>query len=119
VRDHAARLPHVVLVRLGRTFELYRPHTEIAFSEARDRDVELAGVYAYYALALLSLGAVVALRRRRRDLVILLSTLPVVVVITVAGYGLPRFREPFDISLVVLAALALARLAERFGGRAA
>jgi hypothetical protein len=53
------------------------------------------------------------LRRRGQPLGLLLAPFALVAVVSVLGYGTPRFRVPAEIPLVVLAAVALAALAGR------
>lgn len=110
-RDHAGRLPAVAGVRVLRSFDLWSPGAATRLeARAGDRDlnVQRVGVLVYWLVVPLAVAGAVLLRRRRGPLALLLAPLPVVLVVTLLGYGTPRFRAPLDPSLVVLAAVALA-----------
>jgi 4-amino-4-deoxy-L-arabinose transferase-like glycosyltransferase len=123
-RDHIGRLPLVVAVRELRVWDLWQPLRQARnFAEGRLTGVEIAGVVAYYALMLLAISGMLALRRRNLTaLLVLLAPALVVCVSTAVGYGVPRLRHTFEISLVVLAAAGAlelrARLPERRKSRA-
>ncbi len=117
-RDHAGRLPVVVPVRVLRTWDLWQPRRQLDLAEGRAKWAEGAGVIAYYLLAPLALWGAVLLWRRRRDLALILLAPALLVTLSSAiGYGNPRFRQAFEMSIVVLAALAVVRLAERRAAR--
>jgi 4-amino-4-deoxy-L-arabinose transferase-like glycosyltransferase len=111
--DHAGRLPAVAAVRLLRSFDFWSP-VEATRLEAgigdRDLNVYRAGVAVYYLLLPLAVAGAVMLRRRGEPLGILLAPFALVVVVSIFGYGTPRFRVPAEIPLVVLAAVALAAI---------
>jgi 4-amino-4-deoxy-L-arabinose transferase-like glycosyltransferase len=111
--DHAGRLPAVAAVRLLRSFDFWSP-AEATRLEAgigdRDLNVYRAGVAVYYLLLPLAVAGAVMLRRRGEPLGILLAPFALVVVVSIFGYGTPRFRVPAEIPLVVLAAVALAAI---------
>jgi 4-amino-4-deoxy-L-arabinose transferase-like glycosyltransferase len=111
--DHAGRLPAVAAVRLLRSFDFWSP-AEATRLEAgigdRDLKVYRAGVAVYYLLLPLAVAGAVMLRRRGEPLGILLAPFALVVVVSIFGYGTPRFRVPAEIPLVVLAAVALAAI---------
>jgi 4-amino-4-deoxy-L-arabinose transferase-like glycosyltransferase len=111
---HASRWPVVVPVRVLRTWDLFEPHHQIDSAEGRARWAEIAGVVAYFLLLpLAAIGAVLAWRRRRGATAILLAPAVLVTVSSAIGYGNPRFRHAFEMSIVVLAALAVVTLASR------
>ena len=115
-RDHAGRLPVVIAARIGRSFELFLPSQQWAmeaFFEGRNEKVEEAGVLVYYVVALLAIAGTVLLWRRRGPWRILLSPLVLVVFVSVTGYGFTRFRVGAEPALIVLAAVALDRIAQR------
>jgi hypothetical protein len=119
-RDHAGRVPLVVLARLGRTFELYQPIRQAEHAEARAAGIELAGAAAFLLLFPVGAYGAVLLRRRRVLLIPLLAPFALAVAATVVGYGVPRFRHPADVALTVLAAVALdALVAQRTGSAVA
>jgi len=113
-RHHLGRLlAAVVPVRELRTWDFYQPRRQATFAEGRDRRVQEAGTAAYYVLLALAVYGLVLLRRRRAPLLVLLSPVVVVLASTAAGFGLPRFRHAAELSIVVLAAVALEALLSR------
>jgi 4-amino-4-deoxy-L-arabinose transferase-like glycosyltransferase len=115
-RDHAGRLPAVAGVRLLRSFDLWSPSFSTHFeADIGNRDVNVyrVGVAMYYLLLPLALFGAVVLRRRGKPLAILLAPFALVVVVSILGYGTPRFRVPAEIPLLVLAAVALVGLGAR------
>ena len=105
--DHSGRVPLVVLARLGRTFELLQPVRQAEHAEGRALGLEVAGAVAWFVLLPLGVYGLVLLRRRGVALMPLLAPFALAVAATVLGYGVPRFRHPADVALVVLAAVAL------------
>jgi 4-amino-4-deoxy-L-arabinose transferase-like glycosyltransferase len=111
---HAGRWPVVVPVRVLRTWDLWQPHRQVDLAEGRARWAETAGVIAYFLLLPLAIGGAVLLWRRDRGAAaILLAPALLVTFSSAIGYGNPRFRHAFEISIVVLAGLALLALARR------
>src|SRR3954462_4595143 len=111
---HAGRWPAAVPVRVLRTWDLWQPHRQVDLAEGRARWAETAGVIAYFLLLPLVVGGGVLLWRRDRGAAaILLAPALLVTISSAIAYGNPRFRQAFELSIVVLAALALVRLAER------
>jgi 4-amino-4-deoxy-L-arabinose transferase-like glycosyltransferase len=106
-RDNAGRIPLVVLARLGRTFELLQPIRQAEHAEGRATGLEVAGAVTWFLLLPLGVYGLVLLRRRGVPLAPLLAPFALAVAATVLGYGVPRFRHPADVALVVLAAVAL------------
>ncbi len=68
VKHHLARVPAVVLARLGRTWSLFRPFDMVKFNTGEDREewVTRLGLVVYYPTLLLAIAGAVALWRRRR-----------------------------------------------------
>jgi 4-amino-4-deoxy-L-arabinose transferase-like glycosyltransferase len=120
--DHASRIPAVVAVRILRSFDLWSPARATRFeADIGNRDVNVyrVGVAMYFLLLPLGVAGAVMLRRRGEPIGILLAPFALVVAISILGYGTPRFRVPAEVPLVVLAAVALAGLADRFARPAA
>jgi hypothetical protein len=118
--DHAGRLPVVLLARLGRTFDVYQPRRMVLNAEGRWKRVDQAGIVMYFLLWPFAIaGGVILWRRRRSDLLILLTPVAMVLVQTLTGYGIPRFRHAAEITLVVLAGVAIAALSSRRSDHAA
>jgi 4-amino-4-deoxy-L-arabinose transferase-like glycosyltransferase len=121
-KDHAGRLPVVAAVRVLRSWELYRPRQQWTierFFEGRDLRVEQIGVVMYYGLVLLAIAGALRLRARREPLRMLLAPFVLVVLVSLGAYGFTRFRIAAEPALLVLAAVTLAALWDRFrSGRA-
>jgi 4-amino-4-deoxy-L-arabinose transferase-like glycosyltransferase len=116
--DHAGRWPVVVPVRVLRTWDLWHPRRLLYTAEGRTRAGETAAVVTYFLLMPFALAGAALLRRRDRGaLAVLLAPALLVTLSSIGGYGLPRFRHAFEISLVVLAAIALVALGERLAQR--
>lgn len=116
IGDHLSRLPVVVAVREARVWSLYAPGFMANYNvnEGRDVEVSWAGFFAFWILVPCAVVGTVVLRRRRVPITPLVSQFAVVVVTAAAIYGLVRFRVPAEVSLVVLAAVAVDR---GLGGR--
>jgi hypothetical protein len=116
IGSHLERLPTVVVVRLGRTFGLYRPGAQIAlegYVEGRDPTVGAYGLGAYYLLMGASVPGAIALRRRRVPLSPLVGMVGTAAVAVAATYGQTRFRATAELVPVVLAAVAIDALLRR------
>jgi 4-amino-4-deoxy-L-arabinose transferase-like glycosyltransferase len=107
-RDHLGRVPLVLVARLGRTFDLYQPIRQAQNAEGRAAGLEVAGAIFFWLLVPAGVYGAVLLRRRGVPLSPLLAPVGLAVAATLVGYGVPRFRHPADVALVVLAAVALA-----------
>ncbi len=115
---HADRLPEVVLARIGRLWDFYEPNqmATVDVNEGRPRPAALWGLGVYYATLPFAVAGIVMLRRRRIDQWYLLVPAGVITVVSALVYGTVRFRAPFEVCLVVLAAPPLVFLAERLRG---
>jgi 4-amino-4-deoxy-L-arabinose transferase-like glycosyltransferase len=102
--DHAGRLPVVMAARLGRVWSVYHP---FQIPEGRSIRVQKLGVVTFFLLVPLAALGVLVLRRRRVSIWILLMPFVIVTVTALASYGNVRFREPAELALVVLAAIAI------------
>ena len=109
-RDHKGQVPFVVFARLGRTFGFYAPVDQLRADE-RDNHRELAvsavALALFYVSAILSVYGVIVLRRRRVSLVPVLAPVATVAVATIVTFGQTRFRAAADVSLAILAAVAV------------
>ncbi len=112
---HVGRFPLVAAVRVLRTFNLFQPLRQ-GNRESRRRWVDIVGLVVYYPLLVL---AVVGLIRLRRWRWLLLAPVVMVVLVSVLGWGIGRFRVAADISLLVLAASVLAGWRSGRGAQAA
>jgi 4-amino-4-deoxy-L-arabinose transferase-like glycosyltransferase len=112
---HLARLPIVILAREGREWSLFRPGTD----DGRSASIEKLGIRVYYLLALLAFYGFVLLRRRHGPTWILTAPIVLVTITAALIYGAARFREPAELSIVVLAAVAVDQLWRLVGARRA
>jgi 4-amino-4-deoxy-L-arabinose transferase-like glycosyltransferase len=105
--DHLSRLPAVAMARLARGWSFYQPWQA---NPGRSSEVQGVGVAMYFVLLPLAVYGLLLLRRRRVRIWLILVPVVMVSVTMVVIYGFLRFRQPAEISLVVLAAVALERL---------
>ncbi len=115
IRDHLGRLPVVVGVRVARVWSLYAPGMMASYNvnEGRDVEVSWAGFFAFWILVPFAVAGGVLLRRRRVPITPLVAQFVIVTVTAAAIYGITRFRVPAEVSLVVLAAVAVDHLWRR------
>jgi 4-amino-4-deoxy-L-arabinose transferase-like glycosyltransferase len=112
--DHLGRLPVVLAVRLGRVWSVYDPFQT---PEGRSVSVQKLGTVMFFLLVPLAVAGTLVLRRRGVPVWILLAPCVVVSMTALVSYGNMRFRQPAELSLVVLAAVALDGLRWRRPGR--
>lgn len=107
---HIGRLPWVVFAREGRTWGFYKPLTQIAddvYVDGRTYGPALAGLGAYYALALAAVVGAWVLRRRRVPLWPLLGAVATTVATVALVYGSTRLRVDAEPALVLMGAVGL------------
>jgi 4-amino-4-deoxy-L-arabinose transferase-like glycosyltransferase len=109
IRDHLGRLPVVAAVRVARVWSLYAPGQMADYNRNEGRDVALswAGFFAFWVLVPCAIVGGIGLRRRRVPITPLVAQFVIVTVTAAVIYGIPRFRTPAEVSLVVLAAVAV------------
>jgi 4-amino-4-deoxy-L-arabinose transferase-like glycosyltransferase len=114
VTGHVSRVPLVVLARVGRTWDIFKPADNVTLGELqrRPRMWSWIALAMYAALVALAVGGAYVLRRDPSLLVLL--GMPVLVTVTGALFwGNPRFRRPAEIVIVVLAGVAIDALLAR------
>jgi 4-amino-4-deoxy-L-arabinose transferase-like glycosyltransferase len=119
IEHHKNRIVPVVAARIGRAFGFFHPFQQIdldATVETRPHSWALAGLWMYYGLFALSIGGVVVLRRRRVPVFPLLAVGLDVVISVVVTFGNTRYRTPFEVSLVLLAAVQIEWIWSRLFG---
>ena len=111
VKDHLGDAPRIALARVGAVVGLYQPDYQMILDgtfEGRGMRWARTGMYSFYALALLSVWGAIALRRRHTVPVFPLLVPPVMVLFTVITiYASTRFRASAEVSLCLLAAIAI------------
>jgi 4-amino-4-deoxy-L-arabinose transferase-like glycosyltransferase len=108
--DHLGRVPVVMAARLGRVWSVYKP---FAIPEGRSVRVQKLGVLMFFVLVPLAVAGFLFLRRRGEVTWILVAPFIIVAVTALTTYGNLRFREPAEICVVALAAVALDELLRR------
>ena len=111
-RDHLDRLPVVAAVRVGRTWEVFRPFEDLG-AEGRNHKIWVASTLTFWVLAGLGLFGALQLRKSRQLVWPLAVMAPFVTVLAIGTYGLVRLRMPLDIALLVLAAVPIERFLAR------
>ena len=115
--DHLSEQPKVVTARVGRILGLYRPIQGIDFDvffERRVRQHVVVGTFSHYLVMFASIGGLLVWRRRS-------TIIPVVAVAAVSiftgaiTFGIARYRVGADLVFVVLAAVLLGHLLDRYG----
>jgi 4-amino-4-deoxy-L-arabinose transferase-like glycosyltransferase len=110
IKHHEDRLLPVEAARLGRAFGFFHPLQQIKLDstvETRPYHWALVGLGMYYALLALSIAGVVILRRRRVPVFPLLAVGLDVIVSVLLAFGNTRYRTTFEVSLSLLAAVAI------------
>lgn len=105
--NHLSRLPAVEAVRLLRTAGLWDPVGMASFAEGQNIKFARWAALSYFLFAALALAGLWVAWRRRIPIFGLLSLIGITVLITLTGYGYPRFRHPADLAIVVLGAIAV------------
>jgi 4-amino-4-deoxy-L-arabinose transferase-like glycosyltransferase len=100
-KDHLGRLAVVGGVRVLRTWGIYQ-----ATNDPGEPSEPLA-VAVYLLLLPLAIAGALVMKARRQSLAILLSTPVLVTLTTLTGYGTTRFRHAAEMSIVVLASVAM------------
>jgi 4-amino-4-deoxy-L-arabinose transferase-like glycosyltransferase len=118
IGDHMGRLPAVMGVRLLRTFDVYPvlPGAHARFVSDNYNHVHSLDYVSRLMLLVVYVLAVigaVALRRRGEPLWPFLAPVILVVLVSLFGYGDPRFRQATDVALVILAGAGLAGMKGR------
>ena len=115
VRDHLARVPVVVFAREGRAWGVFRPFEQMEL-EARTGTslwVFQAGFVVHWLLLPAAIIGAVLLRRRNVPLFPLIAFLVIGAIAIALTFGKVRFRAPADVSIVLLAAVAIEAILPR------
>ena len=110
-RAHLSRLPVVALAREGRVWSAWRVDEMVWLNlgEGRERWASWIGIVQWWLLAPLAVVGAVVLHRRQVPLLPLLAMVALVAIVALTLYGIPRFRIPAEVAVVVLAAAAIDR----------
>ncbi len=117
IGDHRGRLVTVVVpARIGRMWGVYDTVDQLRLDALVDRRplaVSTLGLVQYIALLPLAAFGAVLLCRRRESLLAIAAWIPIATLTATISFGNTRYRTAAEVSLVVLAAVALDVLAER------
>jgi 4-amino-4-deoxy-L-arabinose transferase-like glycosyltransferase len=110
LKDHVDRLPVVAVARVGRITGLYHLSQQErldSFVGGRDDWVAWSQWWSFFAASILAIVGAVLLRRQRTPVFPLTSFVVLVLLTTIVFFGLVRYRAVAEVSLVVLAAVAV------------
>ncbi len=110
IKAHAGRLPVVLAARAAREFGFFAPLSQLRReNNINHRPLILAqiGLGMYYVLVLAGVYGAITLRRRHITLVPFVGVLLELVATAMATFGQTRYRVPFEVGVVVLAAVAI------------
>jgi 4-amino-4-deoxy-L-arabinose transferase-like glycosyltransferase len=117
MKDHWGQLPQVFAARVGRILDVYQPRQEIrlnGYYHVQGRVATELQFWLFYPVAVLAVVGAFVLRRRRTLLFPLLA-FPVMTLISVLStFAQWRYRAASEPALVLLAAVAITYLYERF-----
>ncbi|MEA2420849.1 MAG: hypothetical protein QOE60_3055 [Thermoleophilaceae bacterium] len=110
-RDNVKRWPVVAAARLGRAWSFFQPFQTNA---GRSPGWQNVGVVLYWLmLPLAAFGLLTLWRRNRAQMWPIAAPIVMVAITTVVFYGFLRFRQPAEISIVVLTGVAIDALWSR------
>lgn len=117
--DHADRVPLVVAARVGRVWGAYKPMAMLEEYQAEGKPLwaSVPGWVASWVLVPFAVYGAVVLRRRSMTIIPLVGVVLIVTVVAAAFYGLLRNRVPAEVVLVLLAAVGINAVLERFWTR--
>jgi hypothetical protein len=118
ISDNMDRVPLVVVARLGRGLSVWETEQMFSFNqlEGRERWASQIGLWQYWILVPLAAYGLWAWpsQRPRWPLVV---TASISILMMAAFYGIPRFRIPAEIGIVICASVAIVTLGQRLLGR--
>jgi len=120
-KTHLSRVPVVLLARVGRAWNAFRPLDAVTLNTGEDREtwVSRLGLVVYYPTMAFAIGGAVVLWRRRARAALWALVVPAVIVTlnTMVTYGIPRFRAGAEPALALLAAVGAVALVRQYRDR--
>jgi hypothetical protein len=117
IGDNLDQLPKVVAARVGRILGLYRPlqgiDFDVFFERRIRRHAEVGLAASYLVMTAAIFGAFVW--RRRTTLLPLAAVAGTSIITAAMAFGISRYRVGADLVFVILAAVALDHLIDRYG----
>ena len=111
INDHRGRLIGTVIpTRIARLWAAYHPVDQLrldALVDRRSLAVSTLGLVQYYLLIPFAIAGAIAVWRRRGPLLVVAAWIPVVTLTAATAFGNTRYRAVAEISLVLLAAVAI------------
>ncbi|MGH9248337.1 MAG: glycosyltransferase family 39 protein [Acidimicrobiales bacterium] len=120
MRDNIDRLPATLAARYGRLLGVFRPAQTVGIDANWLNSATWpvwAWITSFWVVALLAAYGSAILRRSRRFQWPLVAPVVIVVIVVSGAFGDPRYHTMADLGLVVLAAVAIDRLARRIAAR--
>jgi len=117
IKDHITRAPLVAAARVGRVWGFFRVKQEVQFDdffERRGHWPSWAGTWMYYALAALSIYALVWMRKRRIPISPMVAIIVMVTFTAAISIGITRYRVGADVMLTILGGVGIDVLWRRF-----
>ena len=114
--EHLSRVPVVAAARVARMWNVFGTTKDLSYSRTwgREAHATIAGRAMYYVLVVLSAYGTWLLWRRRVSLLPLIAMLVLASGVAVLAFGFSRYRLPAEPVLVVLAAVAIGSLIDRW-----
>lgn len=122
IEDNLDQLPAVVAARVGRLWNVFKPGQNTFFDwavEGRGKMQSWAGLVMFYALWPFAIFGAVTMRRRKIPLIPMVALFVIATFAAAITFGVTRYRAPFEVALVVMAAIGVEGLWERFSERRA
>ncbi len=119
VTDHPGTAAGVAAVRLGRIWNVYRPlqGSELEVGTGRPAWVSRLGLWYFYVLVPVAIVGALVLRRRRLLVFPFLALIVLSSLTAVLAFGDARFAVEADVSMAMLAGVALDALVNRLRAR--
>jgi 4-amino-4-deoxy-L-arabinose transferase-like glycosyltransferase len=111
IGDHASRVPVVAAARVGRLWGFFAPGqtTYLDWSfEGRGRVPSWMSLFFYYAMLPFAVVGFVVMWRRKISVLPVVAPIVIVTIAAAATFGLPRYRAPAEVGLVLVAAIGIA-----------
>jgi 4-amino-4-deoxy-L-arabinose transferase-like glycosyltransferase len=107
---HRSRIPVVAAARVGRLWGVYAPGNTTYMDwwfEGRGRAPSWISLFCYYAMIPFAIVGLVVMRRRRITLVPIAALALIVTFAAAITFGITRYRAPFEVALVLVAAIGI------------
>jgi 4-amino-4-deoxy-L-arabinose transferase-like glycosyltransferase len=117
IEEHAGRVPVVVLARIGRIWEVFRPVQNVElneFFEQRGNQASWAVLVSFYLTTPLAIAGLVVMRRRRIPIYPILAVVAAITITVTLGFPVTRYRASFDAVAPALVAVTVDALWRRW-----